>query len=240
MHLFPGKEKDMKNKEQGSEVDKYRDFLDDLSQFSAGDGEENLVATAGYAPSDKEIILNVGESIKAIRKKKGLSLKDLSQRTGLDAGLLMEIEKGEVSPPLGTIIKVAKALETKMGYFISGGEDLPYTIVRKDDQKLVSRFDTGKSDRYGYEFSSLAPHKKNRHMEPLIVKLEPSDIEEERSTHDGQEFIYVLEGTMEVRLQEEVHLLEPGDAIYYDSTVPHLVKCHGKDTTKILAVLYTD
>lgn len=238
--MVPVKERGMKKKKRGSEVDRYRDFLDEISQFSAGEGEEYLVASAGYAPSGKEIILKVGESVKAIRKKKGLSLKDLSQRTGLDAGLLTEIEKGEVSPPLGTIIKVAKALDTKMGYFISGGEDLPYTIVRKDDRKLVSRFDTGKTDRYGYEFSSLAPYKKNRHMEPLIVKLEPSDIEEERSTHDGQEFIYVLEGTMEVRLEGEVHLLEPGDAIYYDSTVPHLVKCHGKDTTKILAVLYTD
>jgi transcriptional regulator with XRE-family HTH domain len=238
--VFPVKERGMKKKKRASEVDRYRDFLDEISQFSAGEGEEYLVASAGYAPSGKEIILKVGESVKAIRKKKGLSLKDLSQRTGLDAGLLTEIEKGEVSPPLGTIIKVAKALDTKMGYFISGGEDLPYTIVRKDDRKLVSRFDTGKSDRYGYEFSSLAPYKKNRHMEPFIVKLEPSDIEEERSTHDGQEFIYVLEGTMEVRLEGEVLLLEAGDAIYYDSTVPHLVKCHGKDTTKILAVLYTD
>ena len=238
--MFPVKESGMKKKKRGSEVDRYRDFLDEISQFSAGEGEEYLVASAGYAPSGKEIILKVGESVKAIRKKKGLSLKDLSQRTGLDAGLLTKIEKGEVSPPLGTIIKVAKALDTKMGYFISGGEDLPYTIVRKDDRKLVSRFDTGKTDRYGYEFSSLAPYKKNRHMEPLIVKLEPSDIEEERSTHDGQEFIYVLEGTMEVRLEGEVHLLDAGDAIYYDSTVPHLVKCHGRDTTRILAVLYTD
>jgi transcriptional regulator with XRE-family HTH domain len=238
--VFPVKVRDMKKKKRGSEVDRYRDFLDEISQFSAGEGEEYLVASAGYAPSGKEIILKVGESVKAIRKRKGLSLKDLSQRTGVDAGLLTEIEKGEVSPPLGTIIKVAKALDTKMGYFISGGEDLPYTIVRKDDRKLVSRFDTGKSDRYGYEFSSLAPYKKNRHMEPFIVKLEPSDIEEERSSHDGQEFIYVLEGTMEVRLEGEVHLLDAGDAIYYDSTVPHLVKCHGKDTTKILAVLYTD
>jgi transcriptional regulator with XRE-family HTH domain len=238
--VFPVKESGMKKKKQGSEVDRYRDFLDEISQFSAGEGEKDLVASAGYAPSGKEIILKVGEGVKAIRKKKGLSLKDLSQRTGVDAGLLTEIEKGEVSPPLGTIIKVAKALDTKMGYFISGGEDFPYTIVRKDDRKLVSRFDTGKTDRYGYEFSSLAPYKKNRHMEPFIVKLEPSDIDEERSSHDGQEFIYVLEGTMEVRLEGEVHLLEPGDAIYYDSTVPHLVKCHGKDTTKILAVLYTD
>ena len=75
-------------------------------------------------------------------------------------------------------------------------------------------------------------------MEPFLVTLEPSETEEERSTHDGQEFIFVVQGQMEVRLGEEIHILEPGDSIYYDSTVPHLVKCHGKETTKILAVLY--
>ena len=77
-------------------------------------------------------------------------------------------------------------------------------------------------------------------MEPFLVTLEPADTEEERSAHDGQEFIFVLQGKMEVRLGEEVHILEPGDAIYYDSTVPHLVKCHGEQTTKILAVLYAE
>jgi quercetin dioxygenase-like cupin family protein len=64
--------------------------------------------------------------------------------------------------------------------------------------------------------------------------------EEERSTHDGQEFIFVLRGKMEVRLGEEIHVLEPGDSIYYDSTVPHLVKSHGGEATKILAVLYAE
>jgi transcriptional regulator with XRE-family HTH domain len=229
----------MKEKKTGPETDRYADFLDDLSHFSAKDEEKYLANRAGYAPSDKEIILKVGENVKQIREKKGLSLEDISQRTGLRVKLLAEIEKGEISPPLGTIIKLAKALDMKMGYFISGAEDLPYTIVRKNDRKLVSRYDAKTSDQYGYEFSSLAPYKKNRHMEPLIVTLEPSDIEE-LSAHDGQEFIYVLEGTMEVRLGEENHLLEPGDAIYYDSCVPHLVKCHGKHTTKILAVLYTE
>jgi len=73
-----------------------------------------------------------------------------------------------------------------------------------------------------------------------MVTLEPAATEEERSAHDGQEFIFVLTGSMEVRLGEEIHVLEPGDAIYYDSTVPHLVKCHGRETTKILAVLYTE
>ena len=66
----------MKKKKKGSEVDRYQDFLDDLSQFSAGEEEEYLVARAGYAPSGKEIIVKVGESVKAIRKKKSDSAVD--------------------------------------------------------------------------------------------------------------------------------------------------------------------
>ena len=230
----------MDEKKRAPEADRYEDFLNDLGHFSAKDEERYLVDAPDRGPSEGEIVLQVGQSVKELREKKGLSLKDISQRTGLEPELLAEIEKGEVSPPLGTIIKLAKALEMKMGYFISGAENLPYTIVRKNEQRLISRYDSGTSDKYGYEFSSLAPYKKDRHMEPFLVTLEPVDIEEERATHDGQEFIYVLEGTMEVRLGEEVHLLKPGDAIYYDSTVPHLVKCGGEDKTKILAVLYAE
>ena len=211
----------MDEKKRDPETDRYEDLL------------------TGKIPSEGEIILKVGESVKEIREKKGLSLKDISQRTGLQPEFLMDVEKGKISPPLGAIIKLAKALEMKMGYFISGAENLPYTVVRKNDRKLISRYDSKKSQTYGYEFISLAPHKKDRHMEPFLVTLEPSNIEE-RSTHDGQEFIFVLEGTMEVHLGEETHLLEPGDAIYYDSTVSHSVKCHGRDKAKILAVLYAE
>jgi quercetin dioxygenase-like cupin family protein len=153
---------------------------------------------------------------------------------------LEQIEDGAVAPPLGVVIKLAKALEMKMGYFISGEENRPYTIVQGDDRKVVSRYDSKKGEHYGYQFESLAPHKKDRHMEPFLVTLEPSDTEEERSAHDGQEFIYVLDGEMEVLLGEEGHLLEPGDAIYYDSTIPHLVRSHGQKETKILAVLYAE
>ena len=170
----------------------------------------------------------------------GLSLQDISQRTGLDVSFLEQIESGSLAPPLGIVIKLAKALNLKMGYFISGEEDRAYTIVRKSDRKVVSRYDSKKGEYYGYGYESLAPHKKNRHMEPFLVSLDPAETEEERSTHDGQEFIYVLEGAMEVRLDEEIHILRPGDAIYYDSTVPHLVKCHGDKRTHILAVLYAE
>ncbi|MBW1613752.1 MAG: helix-turn-helix domain-containing protein [Deltaproteobacteria bacterium] len=160
----------MDEKKQDPEAEKYQDFLDDLSHFYAKDEEKYLADSAGKAPSVGEIVLRVGETVKEIREKKGLSLKDISQRTGLEPEVLMEIEKGKISPPLGSIIKLAKALEMKMGYFISGAEDLPYTIVRKNDRKLISRFDSKKSQTYGYEFISLAPHKKDRHVLLMMVR----------------------------------------------------------------------
>ena len=177
------------------ESEEYEDFLDDLSHFSAKEEEGYLAESTDQPLAVSDAVLNVGENVRKTREEKGLSLSDIAQRTGLDINLLREIEDGKASPPLGTIIKLAKSLHMKMGYFISGAENLSYTIVRKNDRKLISRFDSKKSDKYGYEFISLAPHKKDRHMEPFIVTLEPS-VEEEPSTHDGQEFIYVLQGKM--------------------------------------------
>lgn len=221
--------------------DAYEDFLTDVSnQFAGREEEKEFMDSIGRESIQEDIQVNVGERMRAVRESRGLSLQDISQRTDMDVSLLGQIEDRTVAPPLGVVIKLAKALEMKMGYFISGEEDSPYTIVRGDDRKVVSRYDSKKGKHYGYEYEALAPHKKDRHMEPFLVTLEPSDTEEERSTHDGQEFIYVLHGGMEVRLGEEVHILEPGDAIYYDSTVPHLVKCHGQEATKILAVLYAE
>jgi transcriptional regulator with XRE-family HTH domain len=219
----------------------YEDFLTEIShQFARSEQEKDFMESIRPEVPEEHITASVGERVSQVRDKRGLSLEDVSQRTGIDVSMLSQIEEGAVAPPLGTIIKLAKALEMRMGYFISGEEDRPYTIVRHSDRKVVSRYDSKKAKYYGYEYESLAPHKKERHMEPFLVTLEAAETEEERSTHDGQEFIFVLQGQMEVRLGEELHILDPGDAIYYDSTVPHLVKAHGKKPTKILAVLYTE
>lgn len=217
-----------KKRDPGS---RYEDFLEDVGRFS-GDQERS--------PLEEDTEVHVGEKVRRVRESKGLTLKDVSQRTDLDIETLAAIEQGTLSPPLGVIIRLAKTLEMRMGYFISGEEEKPFTIVRRSDRKVVSRYDSKKGKYYGYEFESLAPCKKDRHMEPFLVTLEPAPTQHERSAHTGQEFIYVLKGKMEVRLGEEIHILDPGDAIYYDSSVPHLVKCHGSEATKILAVLYAE
>jgi quercetin dioxygenase-like cupin family protein len=202
--------------------------------------EKGLEEGLDQAKAGKEISPELGRRLKKARENHGLSIFDIYLRTNIPVEQLAQVEEGKVIPPLGTVIKLAKVLDLKIDYLISGEEGEVYTIVRKDDRKVTSRYDSKREKHYGYEYESLAPHKTDRRMEPFLVTLEPSETEEERSTHDGQEFIFVLEGKMEVRLMENIHLLQPGDSIYYDSTVPHLVKSHGEETTKILAVLYTE
>jgi transcriptional regulator with XRE-family HTH domain len=182
----------------------------------------------------------VGEKIKTLREQKGLLLKDVADRTGFSAALISQMENHLVSPSLGTLIKLAKALEVRVGDFFGESHEDPYTIVRKDEQKTVSRFASKEGVKYGYSYGSLGFDLKNRHMEPFIITLEPATIKTSKtSTHEGEEFIYVLEGEMEVILGNHRDVLYPGDSIYYDSTIPHRVQCHQERNTKILAVLYT-
>jgi transcriptional regulator with XRE-family HTH domain len=227
--------------DEGRKTDAYEDFLSEVSnRFARKAEEKDFMDSIGLKSTETDIQVNLGDRVKKVRESRGLSIEDVSQRTGLEIALLSQIEAGTFAPPLGMVIKLAKALEMKMGYFISGEQDRPFTIVRRADRKVISRYGYEKGKYYGYQYESLAPHKKDRHMEPFLVTLHPAEAEEERSAHDGQEFIYVLDGTMEVRLGDEVHIIEPGEAIYYDSTVPHLVKCRGDQTTRILAVLYAE
>ncbi len=188
--------------------------------------------------SGESISAEIGMRVKKARENHGLSVFDVYLRTDINVELLSQIEAGKVVPPLWAVVKLARAFDLKMGYFISGEEEKAYMIVRRDDRKVTSRYDSSREKHYGYRYEHLSPHKTDRYMEPFLISLEPSETEDERSTHDGQEFIFVLQGEMEVRLGDEIHILQPGDSIYYDSTVPHLVKCHGKKTTKILSVIY--
>ena len=204
---------------------KHGDFLTDL---------DNL-AHLKEMDREKE---SLGDRIRRVREMRGLTIRDLSSRTGIDIDTLERTESSEMIPALGQLVRLGRALDMKMGYFISPGIDKPMTVVRKDERRPISRYGEEKSMQYGYFYESLAPEKADRLMEPFIVTLVPTDTEE-FSTHTGQEFLYVLEGEMKVQVGDRVDFLKPGDAVYYDSNQPHLVRCVGTNVTKILAVLYT-
>jgi transcriptional regulator with XRE-family HTH domain len=203
------------------------DFLEGISRSSEHDLEP-------------EELIGVGERIKKLRELKKLSLGDIAQRTGIQEGMLESIEADATAPALGTLIKLARALEMKMGYLLTTGEPRPFVITRKDERKPVSRHAAEQQRKYGYSYLSLSPGMRDRNMEPFLVTLSPTAEEVPGSVHQGEEFIYVLEGEMEIIIGEHREVLYPGDTIYYHSSIPHVVKCHQDKPSKILAVLFAE
>ncbi len=184
--------------------------------------------------------MKVGERIKDLRETKDLSLRQMADLTGFSTALLSQMENHLISPSLGTLIKLSRALDVNLGYFFGEGPGEPYTIVRRNERKKVSRFASKDGVKYGYSYKSLGYEKKDRHMEPFLVTLEPATVKSAKtSTHEGEEFLFVLEGEMEVTWGDHIDVLHPGDSIYYDSTIPHRVQCRKDKETKIVAVLYT-
>ncbi len=181
--------------------------------------------------------IKIGKKIKEIRENKGISLQELSKLTGFSSAILSQVENHLEAPSLGTLFKIAKALEFDIGDLFGIECKNPFAMTRSDEREKVARFASNDgATRYGYTYMSLGMAKQNRKLEPFVVILEPETIKNEKPyTHEGEEFIFVLEGKVEVILDKKRDILEPGDSIYYDSKVPHLIRCFEKRAV-ILAV----
>ena len=182
--------------------------------------------------------MTIGERIRTIREDKGLELEEVASLVKMSPALLSQIENQSESPSLGTLIKISKVLEVNLSDLLGEEQSQFYTIVRKNEADKIERQSTGDGITPGYTYESLGTGMVDRNMEPFIVTIEPSSTKESPSVHEGEEFIYVLEGEMEVTLGNLKDVLMPGDTIYYKASIPHLVKANGNKTLKILAVLY--
>jgi len=188
------------------------------------------------APDD-EGVEALGQKIRALRKDKGMTLDAMSKMTGFEVEMLAQIEKNEIQPQLGTVIKLSKALDSALGRLVSGQGDRLYSITRKNERKATVRSTSSKSGGQKlYTYKSLAPEVKGRHMEALVVQLEESP-DQEASVHEGEEFIFVLDGVVLLKIGEESFELDPGDSAYYLSTTPHVLSAKGGKAT-IVAVVY--
>ena len=182
---------------------------------------------------------NIGEKIKQLRQKKKMSIAEVARQSGIAEATLAGIEDQSISPPLGHIISLADVFRVTVGEFFEDSADSPFCIVRSDDRKTVPRFSSKGGKSAGYSYESLGYQKQDRHMEPFLVTLTPAESSKvEPNQHVGEEIIFVLTGQVEVQLADHRDILNPGDSIYYDSTLPHIVSCHGKEPATILAVIY--
>lgn len=184
----------------------------------------------------------VGSKIKGIRESKNISLEEMSERSGLSLEQISSIENDQNLPSLGPLIKIARALGVRLGTFMDDNDALGPVVCRAEDRERDSSisFSNGASDaRKHMEYHPLAQQKAGRHMEPFVIDINPTDNTDFKlSAHEGEEFIYVMNGEVEIEYGKEKYLLKEGDSIFYDSIVKHHVHGAPGKSAKILAVVY--
>jgi transcriptional regulator with XRE-family HTH domain len=183
----------------------------------------------------------LGKKIKEFREFRQITREDLALKANLDKQQLEKIEEKGVMPSLGHLIKISRALGVRIGTFLDDQDQVGPVIVKAGEEKSSLSFSTkDESSREHLNFFSLAQDKAGRHMEPFMVEIEPSkESDYKLSTHEGEEFIYVLDGSIEINYGKEVYQVNKGDTIYLDSVVAHNVHAAGNQPAKILAVVYT-
>lgn len=182
----------------------------------------------------------VGEKIKQIREMKKVSLEELAERSGMEISLLLKIEQEKNVPSLAPLIKIARSLGVRLGTFLDDSDSFGPVVVRSGEYHQGVRFTSQSSEtREHLNFYSLAFDKAGRNMEPFIIDIEPGQQSNYMlSSHEGEEFIYVLEGEVEINYGKEIYQLGKGDSIYLDSIVLHNVHAGNNQPARILAVVY--
>ena len=182
----------------------------------------------------------VGEKINQIREMKKVSIEELAERSGMDIAIIQKIEQEKNIPSLAPLIKIARGLGVRLGTFLDDSDSYGPVVIRSDEYHKGVRFTSQSSEtREHLNFFSLAFDKAGRNMEPFIVDIEPGlQSDYMLSSHEGEEFIYVLEGEIEINYGKEVYKLGKGDSIYLDSIVLHNVHAGNNQSARILAVVY--
>ena len=183
----------------------------------------------------------IARNIYQLRKKRKITLDKLAELTGLTKGYLSKIERSQKAPPYSTLNKIAIAFGVDAASLL--GEN---PQEKRNTQIALTKRSKGKSIKvvgslsegslYGYNYEALASDKSGKNMEPFII--EPAFDQEAIFQHEGEEFMYVLEGKHEFIYNGNRYLMEKGDSVYFDAAVPHTGKSLGKKKAKLLAVMY--
>ena len=182
-----------------------------------------------------------GAKLTTLRESLGLSVEELAERCDCDTAMIERLEAGEFAPSLAPLIKITRALGVRLGTLLDDDTNVGPVVTRKDEAGSTSRMKglSTMSDAGELDFFSLAAGKSARHMEPFIISVSPvGDDEHGLSTHEGEEFIYVLDGSIEIEYGKDTYVLSASDSIYYDSIVPHEVRCYQNESARVLAVVY--
>lgn len=182
-------------------------------------------------------LIVLGGRLREIRKKKGLTLQQLAERTGLTAGLLSKIENLRTSPSLSVLSDLAKALDTDISeLFLSSNQISGSRKWRHFPAGSFRTIDREENSGFSYKLI-LESRLSGDRQQVMLVEVEPG-AEREAVSGDGNEFLYMISGRLNYRIGDDVIALRPGDVLFFDSSVPHVPENRYPEKAVMLAVYH--
>jgi transcriptional regulator with XRE-family HTH domain len=176
----------------------------------------------------------IGKRIKSLRAARGITLENLAKRTGFTKGYLSKVEKSKKAPPVSTLGNIARAFNVTISSLL--GEESPRTslcLVRRGQRPLIAR----DGSAFGYSYEAVAYSYPNKIMEPFILTLPLGRKKKTFYQHEGEEILFVIQGSMKFIHGSEEYIVNEGDCVYFDSSIPHFGESIGRKEVKCFMVI---
>lgn len=173
--------------------------------------------------------MEIGEKIKSLRTKLGLTQEELAARTELSKGFISQLERDLTSPSIATLMDILEALGTNVSDFFS--ETPEEKVVFTAEDMFVKE-----SPESGHSVMWLVTSAQKNALEPILVTLQPGGSTDEDAPHEGEEFGYVLSGSVNLILGNRKYKVRKGDSFYFHPSGPHSLKNAGKSEARVLWV----
>jgi transcriptional regulator with XRE-family HTH domain len=184
--------------------------------------------------SERQMVeYNIGAKLKKLRMARKLTLQSVAKQVGFSASRISQIENNNISPPIPTLAKMAKFFSVEMSSFFTDDNEKPkYEIIRKDDRKMVPRAISREGTVHGYYYETFSFKKKDRKIEPFLITLYEAKQDSNTYSNEGESFLYVIDGTFHLQIDERKISLQKGDGIYFDASLEHRFRSiEGKKAT---------
>ena len=181
----------------------------------------------------KETIKNIGLRVKELRELSDFTTLEMAKRCDVSEEEYIEYESGKKDIPASVLYEIANKFKVDMGLLLTGEETRMdvFTVTRKDQGVIIQR-------RKQYKYENLVEKFINKKGEIFIVTVEPKDIvKPETNNHPGQEFNYILEGSVKLYINDNEIILNEGDSIFFNSNYEHAMKALNNKQAKFLAIL---
>lgn len=181
----------------------------------------------------------IGEKLRTLRLRKKMGLVELGRHTGLSPALLSKIERGRIFPTLPTLLRIALVFSVGLDYFFVGAREKPMLAVSRKASRIALPERAGARE-IAYRFEALDYDATERRFNAYYAEfvLRPKDRARPHS-HPGVEFLYVLKGALDLQVGDQEQKLEAGDAIYFDSHVPHAYRRAGTRSCSAVVITAT-